>query len=217
MSPLAAAPVQTQPRTHARTHHSVRRVQDVPAYLLHTSAWKETSLIVQAFTRTHGTVALVAKGAKRPQSALRGALCLFQPVTLSWSGSRDVKTLTRIEFEGIQPLTGKAWMSAWYMNELLLRLLAREDAHDGLFDAYDEALKFLSTGASTAAAAAVALRRFEWTLLTEIGYQLDLPAPDFNHPATAAALRLPLRERLDWLLSERPLNTRRVLMELQRL
>jgi len=209
-APAQPATAQPAPRTH--------RIHGEPAYLLHTSAWKETSLIVQAFTRTHGTVTLVAKGAKRPQSNLRGALSLFQPVTLSWSGRNEIKTLTRIEFAGILPLSGHAWLSAWYMNELLLRLLAREDAHDKLFDAYAQALHQLSANAHNSAnTSAPALRRFEWTLLAEIGYQLNQPTPDFDDPTTVAALRPPLRERLDWLLSDRPLNTRQVLMDLQKL
>jgi len=199
------------------------RVHEAPAYLLHASAWKETSLIVQAFTRPHGTVVLVAKGAKRPQSVLRGALTLFQPVLLSWSGRHEIKTLVRIEPDGILPLAGKAWMSAWYMNELLLRLLPREDAHDGLFDAYDAALRQLAqlengnAGGSGHSAAGATLRRFEWTLLAEIGYRLEGAPPDFADPLQALAIRSRLRERLDWLLAERPLNTRSVLMELQRL
>ncbi len=191
----------------------VHRVHDVPGYLLHSTAWRETSMIVQAFTREHGTVALVAKGAKRPQSVLRPALSIFQPVLLSWTGSHEIKTLVRVESAGIRPMAGKAWMSAWYMNELLLRLLPREDPHETLFEAYDEALSQLAQGSS----AAGALRRFEWILLTETGYGLDVAPPDFEDPAQAAALRAPLRERIDHLLAGRPLNTRKVLMALQRM
>jgi DNA repair protein RecO (recombination protein O) len=187
------------------------RVHETPGYLLHATAWKETSLIVQAFTREHGTVALVAKGAKRPQSALRPVLSIFQPVLLTWTGSQEIKTLARVECAGILPLTGKAWMSAWYLNELLLRLLPREDAHENLFAAYDEALRQLAQGS----AAAGALRRFEWMLLKETGYGLDGVPPDFDDPAQAAAMRAPLRERIDYLLAGRPLNTRKVLMALQ--
>lgn len=191
----------------------VHRVNDVPGYLLHATAWKETSLIVQAFTREYGTVALVAKGAKRPHSTLRSALSIFQPVLLSWTGSHEIKTLARVDTAGILPMAGKAWMSAWYMNELLLRLLPREDAHETLFEAYDEALRQLAQGSS----AAGALRRFEWILLTETGYGLEGEQPDFEDPTQAVALRKPLRERLDFLLAGRPLNTRQVLMALQRI
>lgn len=196
-----------------RTH----RVQDTTAYLLHATAWRETSLIIQAFTREHGVVALVAKGAKRPHSVLRPVLSAFQPLSVSWSGSGEVKTLTRADCIGILPLQGRAFMSAWYMNELLLRLLPREDPHPVLFDAYREALEQLADVAETAVRLPVSgsLRRFEWILLQETGYGLDQNMPDFADPDQERCLRPVLRERLDDLLG-RPLLTRKVLMELYR-
>ena len=180
--------------------------------MLHATAWRETSLVIQAFSREHGCLALVAKGAKRPYSALRPVLSAFQPLTLSWSGAGEVKTLTRAEVAGVRPLVGAALMSAWYMNELLLRLLPREDAHPTLFDAYDTALQQLAGGSR----AAGALRRFEWILLRETGYGLDEAEPDFSDPAIEPELRRGLRERLEANLAGRPLATRRVLMDLQR-
>lgn len=216
------------------------RVQDAAGYMLHSTAWRETSLIIQAFTRSHGIVAMVAKGAKRPYSALRPVLLAFQPLNLSWSGAGEVKTLTRAESEGILPLSGRALMSAWYMNELLLQLLPGEDPHAVLFDAYEQALQQLSRlgpagrdpsgdavgpwSDATAAehgelparpSAAGALRRFEWVLLNETGYGLGDAPPDFDDAVQEPALRASLRERLSQQLS-RPLLTRKVLMELQR-
>jgi len=180
--------------------------------MLHATAWKETSLIVQSFSRDYGCVALVAKGAKRPYSVLRPVLSAFQPLTLSWSGANDVKTLTRAEIAGMHPLKGSALMSAWYMNELLLRLLPRDDPHPALFDAYRIALQQLSGGTR----AAGALRRFEWTLLTETGYGIEGAVPDFDDPGVEPGLRQMLRERLEAHLVGRPLSTRRVLLDLQR-
>ena len=187
------------------------RVHEAAGYLLHSSNWRETSLVVQAFTLDHGHVALVAKGAKRPHSQLRPALSIFQPLSLSWSGSAEVKTLTRAECAGIRAMGGKALMSAWYMNELLLRLLPREDPHPVLYEAYESALIQLSRGGG----AAGALRRFEWILLQETGYGADAAMPDFDDAALEPDLRRQLRRRLDELLG-RPLSTRKVLMELQR-
>jgi len=186
----------------------VQRVQDSAAYV----PWRETSLIVQTFSRGHGSLALVAKGAKRPYSTLRPVLQIFQPLLLSWSGAGEVKTLTRAEAVGVHPLPGPSLLSAWYMNELLLRLLPREDAHPQLFDAYDQALRSLACGGW----AAGALRCFEWTLLQETGYGLDGLAPDFNDVAKEPQLRSMLRERLGHLLEGRALATRQVLLALQR-
>ncbi len=189
-----------------------QRVNDAPGYLLHAASWKETSLIIQVFTRDHGIGTLVAKGAKRPYSVLRPVLSAFQPLALSWSGTGEVKTLVRAESLGIRPLKGRALMSAWYLNELLLRLLPREDAHETLYDAYDNALLQLAGGSR----AAGALRRFEWVLLAETGYGLDEAMPDFDDIAIEPELRQSLRTRLDELLAGQPLKTRKVLMELQR-
>ena len=189
------------------------RVTEAGGYLLHAAAWRETSLLIQVFTRAHGQVALVAKGAKRPYSVLRPVLGGFQPLLLSWTGANEIKTLTRAESAGIRPLSGKAFMSAWYLNELILRLLPREDPHPQLFDAYDAALVQLAAGGGAAAA----LRRFEWILLQETGYGLEEDPPDFDDPAIEPVLRRHLRERLDELLAGRPLRTRQVLRALQRL
>ncbi|WP_323016743.1 DNA repair protein RecO [Castellaniella sp.] len=187
------------------------RIQDAQGYVLHASPWRETSLIVQCFTRDHGCVAVVAKGAKRPYSALRPVLTAFQPLWLSWSGAAEIHTLVRAETGPVRLLNGRAMMSAWYLNELILRLLAREDPHPGVYDAYETALNALTGGRSHAAI----LRRFEWLLLEQAGYGLDTPAPDFEDAAAEPALRQALRERLDELL-DTPLRTRQVLMDLQR-
>jgi DNA repair protein RecO (recombination protein O) len=190
----------------------VLRVLETPGYVLHATAWRETSLIVQAFSRDHGWVSMVAKGAKRPHSVLRPALSVFQPLLLSWTGSGEIKTLTRAECAGVHALPGAALMSCWYMNELLFRLLPREDPHPGLFDAYVIALQRLAAGQP----AVGALRRFEWILLKETGYGLDAEEPDFDDPQGEPALRASLRERLSEHLAGRPLTTRQVLVALQR-
>ncbi|MBC7202803.1 MAG: DNA repair protein RecO [Pusillimonas sp.] len=183
------------------------------SYLLHAVPWRETSLLIQVFSRDYGVVAMVAKGAKRPYSSLRSVLAGFQPLLLSWSGSGEVKTLTRADNAGLRPLSGRALMSAWYMNELLLLLLPREDPHPALFEAYDAALIQLAAGSG----AASALRRFEWILLHETGYGLEGDPPNFDDPVSEPELRRGLRERIDALLAGRPLRTRAVLMALQRL
>jgi DNA repair protein RecO (recombination protein O) len=190
----------------------VLRVLDAPGYVLHTNAWRETSLIVQIFSRDHGWVSMVAKGAKRPHSLLRPALSVFQPLLLSWTGAGEIKTLTRAECAGVHALPGPALMSCWYMNELLFRLLPHEDAHPGLFDAYVIALQRLAAGQ----AAAGALRRFEWMLLQETGYGLDAAEPNFDDPALEPELRVSLRARLSEHLAGKPLATRQVLLSLQR-
>ena len=144
-----------------------RRADHEAAYVLHTYPYKETSLIVEAFARRFGRVALLARGARRPRSALRGMLLSFHPLRLSWSASAELGTLVSAEWSGGLPaLAGRALMCGFYLNELLLRLLPRDDPHETLFDAYSEALQRL---AAQEAAPAV-LRSFEKRLLAELGY-----------------------------------------------
>ncbi|HMM50777.1 MAG TPA: DNA repair protein RecO [Burkholderiaceae bacterium] len=163
-----------------------------PAWLLHSTPYRETSLIVDLFTREHGRIAAVAKGAKRPRSTLRAVLLQFQPLLAAWSGRRELRTLTGVEWTGGQAAPqGDALLCAFYLNELLLRLLPREDPHPPLFDAYGEAIARLAEGS----ALDETLRRFEWQLLREIGY-----APDLAHDAAGRPIEPDRRYR--WSPSE---------------
>jgi DNA repair protein RecO (recombination protein O) len=141
------------------------------AYVLHSYPFKETSLVLELYTRSTGRVAVVARGARRPKSALRGVLLAFQPLLVSWSGKSDLHTLVRAEWQGAyRPLKGLALICGFYLNELLLKLLARHDPHEALFDAYARTLVAL---ADTGDHAGI-LRGFEKTLLGELGYALTL-------------------------------------------
>ena len=116
------------------------RRDDQPAFVLHTYAYRETSLVVEALTAEFGRVAMVARGAKRPRSELRGLLQGFQPLLMSWSGQNELKTLLKAEWRGGLPrVGGSALLCGFYLNELLLKLLAREDPHPRLFATYEAA------------------------------------------------------------------------------
>ena len=150
------------------------RRDEQAAFVLHTFAYRETSLIVEAFTPNQGRVSLVARGAKRPRSETRGLLQAFQPLTLSWSGGGELKTLMKAEWRGGLPLpSGSALLCGFYLNELLMKLLAREDPHPSLFAEYESALESLATTSSAQTQAAI-LRRFEVRLVAELGYALTL-------------------------------------------
>jgi DNA repair protein RecO (recombination protein O) len=147
-----------------------QKVDGQPAYVLHTYPFRETSLIVEAFTRDFGRVALLARGARRPRSAIRGLLLGFQPLELGWAGKGEVLTLMKAEWQGGQPLlSGHALFCGYYLNELLLHLLPREDAHEALFAAYADTLQRFADGVREPD-----LRRFEKSLLQELGYGLTL-------------------------------------------
>lgn len=142
-----------------------------PAFVLHSYPYRETSLIVEVFSLHFGRLALVARGARRPRSAVRGLLLAFQPLSLSWFGKSELRTLHSAEWQGGQPqLKGMALICGFYLNELMLRLLPRDDPHERLFLYYRETLLGLSEGGDFAAT----LRRFEKRLLQELGYALTL-------------------------------------------
>ncbi|MEQ1662269.1 MAG: DNA repair protein RecO [Thiobacillus sp.] len=146
------------------------RINNEPGFILHTYPFKETSVVAEVFTRSHGRVALIARGARRPASALRGLMQPFTPLLLSWFGKADLKTLHAAEWQGglIAP-QGRALMCGFYLNELLLRLLARGDAHEILYERYAVTLDQLA-GETCNIDYERILRRFEKNLLSEIGY-----------------------------------------------
>lgn len=151
-----------------------RRVDAQPAYVLHAHPFRETSLILEVFSRDHGRVALVARGARRPRSSLRGVLMAFQPLELGWAGKGEVQTLMKAEWQGGQALlVGRGLYCGYYLNELLLHLLPREDAHERLYAAYRLALQSI-VDPQPAGGLEVILRRFEHALLAELGYGLSL-------------------------------------------
>jgi DNA repair protein RecO (recombination protein O) len=157
--------------------HQLHRQDNQSVYVLHTYPFKETSLVVELFTQQFGRVAVLAKGARRPRSAMRGMLQSFQNLCGTWSGKNELKTLHSLDWNaGLTLLKGEALMCGFYMNELLLRLLPREDAHEALFVYYTETLNALSRIQATdnSAELAIILRRFELTLLQELGYAIPL-------------------------------------------
>jgi len=149
----------------------ISRQDHQPVYVLHTYPYLETSLVVELFTRNFGRVATIAKGARRPRSAMRGMLQSFQPLVATWSGKSELRTLHEMEWQGgLHVLKGQALICGFYLNELMLRLLPREDPHEALFEHYQQALQAL-TGEE---AQSIVLRRYEIRLLQELGYALSL-------------------------------------------
>ncbi|MDR2127799.1 MAG: DNA repair protein RecO [Burkholderiaceae bacterium] len=170
------------------------RINHEPGYVLHHYDWSETSLILEVFCRNHGRMALVAKGAKRPSSSFRPVLLPLQPLLLSWGGDAEIRTLKSAEWAGgkVMP-TGERLLYGYYANELLMRLLAREDAHERLFDAYAALVHVLAGDGAGDALHAAALRSFELILLRESGH---LPALD-QQTLTLKALESPAAYTLD--------------------
>ena len=176
----------TAPAPPKRSRPAVRssgrageRITGQPAFVLHSYPYKETSLIVDLFTRDFGRVGLVAKGAKRPHSQLRGVLQTFQPLQASWSGKSELRTLIDAEWVGgMLPLERGALLCGFYLNELLVKLIARDDPHPLLFDHYVATLNQLAHDEP----APIVLRKFERALLKQTGV-----AADFTHCTSSRA------------------------------
>lgn len=145
----------------------MKRILLQPAYILHTRSYKETSLLVEIFTLEHGRLTLIAKGVRQSKSAWAGLLQPFVPLLVSWTGKTELMTLLHAETKGAaKQLRGECLFAGFYLNELLMYLLQKWDAHEGLFKAYDKAVSALQTEKLEQKI----LRTFEKYLLEELGY-----------------------------------------------
>ena len=164
-------------------------------FVLHSHDWSETSLIVELFTRDRGRVVVAAKGAKRPTSNFRPVLLPFQPLLLLLGKTpadeeAEVLNLRSAEWAGGQPIMPAAsLMAGYYLNELLLKLLARQDAHPGLFDAYADTVTALASGVDES----TALRAFELMMLRALGVLPDLSTATLSAQALQAEARYTLQ------------------------
>ena len=150
------------------------------AYILHARPYRETSLLLEVLTPDHGRLGLVARGARRPRAELRGLLLPFQPLSLSWFGKNEVRTLHAADWQGGVPqLAGRSLICGFYLNELLLRLIPREDPQPGIWRIYDRAVRGLAQNAPVAAL----LRAFELDLIRSLGY-----APELERDADGAPI-----------------------------
>lgn len=162
-----------------------KRIVLQSAYVLHTRPYRDTSLLVEIFSHDYGRHGLVARGVRTSKARYANLLQPFTPLLLSWSGQGELATLSGAEAAGVPPrLNGELLLSGFYLNELLMRLLQRSDAHPTLFETYITSLASLAEQAD----AEPILRTFEHRLLQEIGYGLildhDVMSGEAIDPAT---------------------------------
>jgi len=143
-----------------------------PAYILHKRPYRETSQILEVFSRNHGRLSLMSKGSRSPRSRTSGILQPFRPLLLSWYGRGEMPGLRGVDVADARPpqLIGKALMSALYLNELLVIMMHRNDVHEALFTDYHETLYTLQQTSRLE----VILRNFEKNLLEQMGFGLNL-------------------------------------------
>lgn len=158
-----------------------RRVQQQPAFILHHRPFRDSSQILDLFSRDHGKLAVVARGSRGPRSRLKGVLRPFMPLSMSWVIKSDLGTLTGAEVRGVPlSLSGDALLSGYYVNELILHFLHRHDPQPEMFDAYGQTIRALAAAGDDVAPC---LRQFEVELLRQSGYALNL---DHEHDSGRA-------------------------------
>lgn len=151
-------------------------------FILELRPWKETSLRVDAFTQSYGRKTLIARGARRATSLLRGNLIHFVPLSLSWFGKGSLLTLHQSQWVGGYPLPKDlAMLSAWYVNELLFKLLPLDDPYPKLFLSVKQTMHDLATQKEVG----ISLRKFEWCLLRELGLAPSLKQDSEDQPIQA--------------------------------
>ena len=159
------------------------RVDQQACWVLHRRPWRESSLLLEIYSREHGRLGLVARGARSPRSPWRGLSEPFIPLSCSWTRRSDLGTLTQLDAEGGRlALQGQALWCGLYVNELLLTLFGRDDPLPELFDVYASSLPaLLDVGAQSSA-----LRQIEMAMLSSLGV-----LPDLAHDAVRGEPILP--------------------------
>lgn len=147
------------------------RIAHQPAFVLHHRPYRETSVLLDVFTSDHGRLTLVARGVRKQHSTLKPLLQPFVPLLISWQGRTELMTMTTAEPQGLRlQLKGECLLSGLYLNELIIRVLHKQDPHPELYKAYQDALQLLQSDVLDQRI----LRRFEHRLLQEVGYGLHL-------------------------------------------
>lgn len=157
------------------------RISLQPAFILHYRPYRESSFILDLFTQEYGRIALVARGIRTARSKTRSLFQPFVPLLTTWQGKSELMTLCSIEANGMPIyLRGKSLLSAFYLNELLVRVLHKHDPHPKIYSLYHETLRLLQISTSDQHEFLKTLRLFEKKLLQELGYglqlQYDIPA-----------------------------------------
>ena len=149
------------------------------AFVLHRRDYRDTSQIIELFTLNHGRISVVAKGCKRPKSPLKTSLQMFQPLLVNWQGKHELMTLTHAELDKpFSTINGKYLAWAFYINELLYRLLQKHEPYPNIFQHY----QLLIHNIINKKVVEADLRLFEHDVLTRMGYGLHLKSDENNFP-----------------------------------
>lgn len=178
------------------------RIEPQAGWIVHRRPWRESSLLIEFFAREYGRVGLVARAARSARSGWRGLAEPFIPLQAGWSRRGEMGTLTALEPAGARhALSGRALYCGLYANELLLRLLGRDDPHPEVFDAYSVLLAGLN---EQLMAQSMLLRRFELALLTGMGVAPDLDADALSGEPIDSGGRYHLKPEVGFVAADPP-------------
>ena len=143
-------------------------VNQTEAILLHTRNYSETSLICELFTRKHGRVSVIAKGARSKKNKFQNIAAPNILASVNYSGKSELKTLVSWEEITHFSILGKNLKILLYLNELIFKLLEKENKQDRIFESLIDFYKVLVSG--DAKNIEISLREFEYFLICELGY-----------------------------------------------
>ncbi len=142
-----------------------------PCFILHQRPYRETSLLLDVFSKEYGRVSLIAKGVRKKKRSQMGLYQLYQPLLISWLGRAELQTLTTAEADTPRYiLKANSALCGLYINELIIKLLPLHEAESSIFSAYQAVLASLQQGGNEQ----LTLRLFEKRLLMHLGYGLVL-------------------------------------------
>lgn len=167
------------------------RIDMQPAFVLHTRPYRDSSLLIDFLTRDHGLVRAVGRGVSGSSKRSKNRMMPFQPYLITLSGRTELLSLYQSEYAGgAITLKHEALFSAMYLNELLIRTLQFQENHSPVFLRYAQALSGLEAGHRIESV----LRRFEWCLLEELGYGVDVdridPSSSYDYEEATGFVRV---------------------------
>lgn len=141
------------------------------AYILHTRSFSDTSIIAEVFTRYHGRVSVLAKGAKNPKSKFFGYLIPFKFLRIITSGKSDLKTLNEVDTNQatLYEQSSHSVYSHLYINELIIKILPKDLPNIELFNLYHQFIQTFNSSEFQE----TSLREFELDLLDVLGFGIN--------------------------------------------
>ncbi len=147
------------------------KINFTPCYVLHRRNFSETSFILEVFSRDYGRISIIAKGAKQSKKYHGINFDLYQKYNISWISKNELGTLTDVDIAPSKySFIPEKAITGFYINEIILKLLYKDEPYPELFDMYELTLNRLFSNENEK----IILRYFEKILLKSLGYGISL-------------------------------------------